>query len=118
MAHAESMPQELVHRGQMLRLSFREPVPTEASMLWGRRQREGGIGVDQGSLIAWNQSVIPSSISARDCATKVWFKNRAEISQRLCRRSDEYGYYESLRHLNLSPSLFFREIEVSHPMRP
>lgn len=28
-AHEEATPQELVHRGQMLRLSFREVLPTE-----------------------------------------------------------------------------------------
>ena len=37
------MPEELVHRRQMLRLSFREPVPAEASVQ-GREVEGGGEG--------------------------------------------------------------------------
>lgn len=72
------MPQELVHRGQMLRLSFREPVPTEASMLRGRTGG-GDIGVDQGSLRAWHQSVILSSIFACVCAAEVLSDGMVEV---------------------------------------
>lgn len=42
-ANEEAMPQELVHHGQLLRLSFRDPLPMEVRVcLQVLRGRSGG----------------------------------------------------------------------------